>query len=66
MWVTEPLSDVVIASDFAFAISYFVEVLSGVVVEALAVDVGVKVLARANINVSAAVMIALEFPMSIP
>ena len=38
--------------------------LSSVAVEALVVDIGVEVLPDVNVNVSTAVMIALEIPMS--
>ena len=64
---SESLPDV---TNMVFALnlplSCFVEMLSGVVVEPLAADIGVGVLTDANINVSAAVMNALEFVVSIP
>ena len=55
----ESLSDVM-------AVLYVVEVLSDVAVKALAVNISVEVLAGANVNVSAAVMPALDFAMSTP
>ena len=43
-----------------------IDFLSGVVVGALTMDIGVGVLAGVNVNVSAAVMTALELPMPVP
>ena len=47
------------------SVSYVVEALSGVVVAALAVDIALEVLADVNVNVSAAVMTALELTILI-
>ena len=69
-WVIESLSGVMTAVLFALkfvvSVSYFVEVLSDVAVESLAVGTGAEVLAGINVNISAAATNALEFPMSIP
>ena len=51
--------------DFVMPVSHLVEVLSEVVVEALAVKIGVGVLVGVNANVSVAGMTAFELPMSI-
>ena len=65
--VTESLSDVVTGGvvnlEYVVLVSYFVEVLCDAVAEALYVGIGVEVLADVNLNVSAAVMTALEFPL---
>ena len=82
VWATEPLSDVVtgtvVVLEFVVPVSYFVEVLSNVLVEALLavgigveglpdeIAVGVEVLADVNVNLLAAVINALDVPMSIP
>ena len=65
--VVESLSNAVtavaVALDCVVSVSYFVKVLSDVV---LAVDIGVEVvLADKNVNVSTAVVTALEFPIPI-
>ena len=63
--MAESLSDVVtgvvVVCEFVVTGSCFVEVLSDVVVEALAFGIGVEVLADVRVNVSPAVMTALEF-----
>ena len=61
-------SGAMVAFGFVVLVPYPVSVLlCEVVVEALlAVGIGVDVLADVNVNVSAAVMTALEFPVSIP
>ena len=46
--------------------SYFIEVLSDVLIEALTIGIIVEVLTDVNVNVSAAVMTGLKYPMSIP
>ena len=67
--VIESLSDVVtggmVVLEFVVPKSYFVEVLSGLVVEAVVFSIGFEVVGDVNMNVSAAVMTPLEFPMSI-
>ena len=55
----ESLSDVLVALDFAGPMSYFVAV------ERLVGDIAVGVLAGVTVNVSAAVMTALEFSVLI-
>ena len=71
------LAEVVTASEFAAPASYFVYVLSDTVVDALAgvmadammgfvTGIGVEMLADANVNVFAALMIALEFGLPKP
>ena len=62
------VTNVVVALECVVPVAYFLvlEVLSDLVVEALAVGIGVEVLDDVNVNVSAAVMTALEFPMPIP
>ena len=52
--------------EFIVLVSYLVEVLSDIVVKALAISIGVEMLADVNVNVSAAVITALEFPMPMP
>ena len=71
LWVTDVCADVVIESlgelvaafECIMSLTYFVDVLSNVVVEA---DTSVEVLSVVNANVSIGVMTALEFPMSMP
>ena len=62
---TESLSDVeadvVLALEFVMPVSCFVEVLSDVVVKALAVGIATDVLPDMNLNVLAVIMTALEF-----
>ena len=69
-WVIESFSDVVngvaVVLELVVPVSYFVEVLQGVAVEALPVGIGGEVLASVKLNVSAAVITIMEFPMSIP
>jgi hypothetical protein len=68
--VIESLPDVVtdgvVVLEFVVPVSYFAEVLSDVVLEALAVSIGFEVLDDVNVNVSVAVMTAFEFCMPIP
>ena len=66
-------ADVMIASEFAVTVSYFGDVLSGMVVGAVTdammdfvSDIGVEVLADANVNVFASLMTALEFAVPKP
>ena len=71
VWVVESLADVLtgvlLALKFVVVVSYAVEVLSDVVTESSAANIGVvEVLANMNVNLSAAVMTTLEFPMPIP
>ena len=63
--VIESLVEFVAALEFIMPLTYFVEVLSDVVV-AVAVGISVELLSVVNINVSTAVMTALELPMSLP
>ena len=60
------MTDWVVVLEVVVPLSYLVEVLSDVVVETLAIDIGVEVLADMNVTVSAAVMTALELPMPVP
>ena len=55
----------VVDLDFVMPVSHLVEVLSHVVVEALAVRIGVGVLVGVNANFLVAEMTAFELPMSI-
>ena len=57
---------VVVTLAFVVLVSYFPKLLSGMVVEALVVGIGVEVLSGMNANVSAGVMTASEFSMPIP
>ena len=50
--------------DFVMPVSHLVDVLSDVVVEALAVRIGVGVLVGVNANFLVAEMTAFELPMS--
>ena len=59
------MTDWVVVLEVVVPLSYLVEVLSDVVVETLAIDIGVEVLADMNVTISAAVMTALELPMPI-
>ena len=56
----------VLGLEFVVPVSYLLEVLSDMMVGALAVGIGAEVLGDLDVNVSAAVMTALEFSMSIP
>ena len=51
---SDVVTGVVIVLEFVVPVSYFVEVLSDVAVEALAGGMGVEVLADVNVNASAA------------
>ena len=55
----------VVALECVVLVSYFIVVLSDVVVKSWTVDISVEVLADVNVNVSKAVMTALEFPMAV-
>ena len=64
--MSDVVTGVVIVLEFVVPVSYFVEMLSDVAVEALAISVSVEVLVGVNVNVSPAVMTAVEFAMSTP
>ena len=64
--LSDAVTTMVSALEFIILISYLAEVLPGVVVEVLTVDLGVEVLSDVNVNVSAAVMLPFEFDMPIP
>ena len=64
VWVIGLLSDVM--ARVVVALKFVVPISSFVLAEALSVGIGVEVLTAMNVNVSAAVMTALEFPMPIP
>ena len=64
--LTDVATGVVVGSEIVVPVAYVVDVFSNVAVKALAVDIAVKVLSGVNINASAAVMTALEFPVPIP
>ena len=69
--VIESLSNmatsILIAFEFLVSVPWLVvEVLFDMVVGVLSVGIGVTVLAKINLNVSADVMTTLEFPIPIP
>ena len=57
--------ELLVINTWAEVVSNFVKVLSNMVLEALAVSMGVEVLADVNANVSVAVIATFELPMSI-
>ena len=63
--LSEVVTGVVGVLVFLVAVSYFLEMLSGVMVKALAVGIGVEALADMNVNVFAAVMNTLDSSMLI-
>ena len=64
--LSNAVTGVVVVLQFVVPVSYLVDMLSDVAIEALAGGISVEMLAGANVNVLAAVMTALEFTISTP
>ena len=65
-WFSNVRPGVVFTFGFVVPLVYFVELLSDVVVEALAGNIRAEVLTDVNLSVLAAMITAFEFPMPIP
>ena len=62
--MSDAVTDVIVVLYVVVSVLYFAEVLAKVVIEILTVGIGVEALTDGNINVSAAVKTAFEFPVS--